>query len=224
VHPAAGNQTGTMVNALAHYCTTLSTVGGYYRPGIIHRLDKDTSGIIIAAKNDFAHNEMARKFEYRKIEKYYLALVWGCFTNTSGVLSEPIGRDPIHRKKFTVTPEGKYSETQYEVLADLDFLSLVRLRLVTGRTHQIRVHMASIDHPVLGDSLYGGRTKKIKTLKPRQREKAIQVFSCIHRQALHSYEIFFDHPRTGEAIHVRSPLPEDMKKVLQIMGYNGESL
>lgn len=224
VHPAAGNRTGTLVNALAHYCTTLSMAGGYYRPGIIHRLDKDTSGTIIAAKNDVAHNEMARKFEYRKIRKYYLALVWGLFPQSSGVIMAPIGRHPNHRKKFAVVPNGKEAETHYEVLAGLDFLSLVRLRIVTGRTHQIRVHMASMDHPVLGDSIYGGRTKKLKTLKPRQREKAVQVLDRIHRQALHSYEMYFDHPRTGKPVHVRSPLPEDMCDVLQILGYNGENL
>ncbi|KUK55141.1 MAG: Pseudouridine synthase [Marinimicrobia bacterium 46_47] len=224
VHPAAGNRTGTLVNALAHYCTTLSTAGGYYRPGIIHRLDKDTSGTIIAAKNDVAHNEMARKFEHRKIEKYYLALVWGSITPSSGVILDPIGRDPSNRKKFAVVPDGKDAETRYKVLADLDFLSLVRLRIITGRTHQIRVHMAYSGHPVLGDSTYGGRTKKLKSLKPRQREKAVQVLDCIHRQALHSYEMFFDHPRTGEPIHVRSNLPRDMCEVLEILGYNGESV
>ncbi len=224
VHPAAGNRTGTLVNALTHYCTTLSTMGGYYRPGIIHRLDKDTSGTIIAAKNDVSHNKMARKFEYRNIRKYYLAIVWGRFLQSSGVILDPIGRHPVHRKKFAVTSDGKDSETHYEVLAELDFLSLVRLRIVTGRTHQIRVHMASRDHPVLGDSTYGGRTKKLKILKPRQRELAIQVLDKIHRQALHSYEMFFDHPSTGKPLHVKSPLPEDMSAVLEILGYDTEQL
>jgi 23S rRNA pseudouridine1911/1915/1917 synthase len=224
VHPAVGNRTGTLVNALAHYCTTLSTTGGYYRPGIIHRLDKDTSGTIIAAKNDNAHNEMARKFEYRKIQKYYLALVWGRFLNSSGIILDPIGRHPTHRKKFAVTPDGKEAETHYEVLAELDFLSLVRLRIVTGRTHQIRVHMASMEHPVLGDSTYGGRTRKLKTLKPRQREQAVRVLEKIHRQALHSYEMIFDHPRTGKRMHIKSPLPDDMSSVLETLGFDAEQL
>ncbi|HDT12290.1 MAG TPA: RluA family pseudouridine synthase [Candidatus Marinimicrobia bacterium] len=224
VHPASGNRTGTLVNGLAYYCTTLSTVGGYYRPGIIHRLDKDTSGTIIAAKNDFAHNIMARKFEYRQIRKYYLTIVWGGFDKKSGVITYPIGRHPSDRKKFAVTPDGKDAETHYEVLADLDFLSLVKLRIVTGRTHQIRVHMSAMDHPVLGDSTYGGRSKKLKTLKPRQRERAVKVLDTIHRQALHSYEMFFDHPVTNEPIHVRSPLPDDMAEILRFFNINPDTL
>ena len=222
VHPGIGNRTGTLVNALAHHCTTLSNVGGEYRPGIVHRLDKDTSGIIIAAKNNIAHNLMAKKFEKREIKKYYLALVWGKLKNKSGKIITNIGRSSSNRQKYAVVSDnsknkGKYAETHYEVLEEYDFISLVKIRIVTGRTHQIRVHFSSINHPVLGDADYGGKIKRFKTLIPRHRKIAIEVMDNIHRQALHSYQMEFTHPTTNEKMKLTAPIPEDIMTAISIM-------
>ncbi len=222
VHPGIGNRTGTLVNGLAHHCTTLSNVGGEYRPGIVHRLDKDTSGLIIAAKNNIAHNLMAKKFEKREIKKYYLALVWGKFKNKSGKIITHIGRSSKNRQKYVVVSEnsknkGKYAETHYEVLEEYDFMSLVKIRIITGRTHQIRVHFSDINHPVLGDIDYGGKIKRFKTLIPRHRKIAIDVMDTIHRQALHSYQMEFTHPTTNEEMKLTAPIPDDILTAVEIM-------
>jgi len=222
VHPGIGNRTGTLANALAHHCTTLSNVGGEYRPGIVHRLDKDTSGIIIAAKNNIAHNLMAKKFEKREIKKYYLALVWGKLKDSSGKIITNIGRSRSNRQKFSVVSDNvknksKYAETHYEVLEEYDFISLVKIRIITGRTHQIRVHFSNMNHPVLGDTNYGGKMKRFKTLIPRHRRIAIEVMDNIHRQALHSYQMEFTHPITNELMKLEAPIPDDIMTAIPIM-------
>ncbi|MEA3500852.1 MAG: RluA family pseudouridine synthase [Candidatus Marinimicrobia bacterium] len=221
VHPGVGNRTGTLVNALAHHCTTLSNVGGEYRPGIVHRLDKNTSGIIIAAKNNIAHNLMAKKFEKREINKHYLALVWGKLKEKSGKIINKIGRSKSNRQKFTVvsngSERGKYAETHYEVLEEYEFMSLVKIRIITGRTHQIRVHFSNINHPILGDTDYGGRIKRLKTLNPRHRKIAIEVMDNIKRQALHSYQMEFTYPTTDKIMKLTAPIPDDIKNVISIM-------
>ncbi len=218
VHPAVGNRTGTLVNALAHRCTTLSNIGGEYRPGIVHRLDKDTSGAIIAAKNNNTHNRMARKFEHRQIEKFYTALVWGVFKKPKGVTTKYIGRHKHDRQKYAAYDSeryGKSAETRWEVLETFEFVSLVKVQIMTGRTHQIRVHLSDIGHPVIGDELYGGKTQKLGGLSPRHRKIAINLLDMIDRQALHCSEMRFDHPITREPLTVIAPLPKDMELLVE---------
>ncbi|MDD3094952.1 MAG: RluA family pseudouridine synthase [Candidatus Neomarinimicrobiota bacterium] len=223
VHPAAGNRTGTLVNALAHRCTTLSDVGGVYRPGIVHRLDKDTSGAIIAAKHNVAHNRMARTFEFRNIEKYYLVLAWGRFTGERGAFTKAIGRHKRERQKYAAYQDernGKPAETRYEVLESFDFISFLRVQILTGRTHQIRVHLSDAGHPVLGDTLYGGGNQRLKGLTPARRSLALEVLDSMKRQALHCAEMHFKHPVNGQPLQVRAALPEDMARVLKLLREN----
>jgi len=223
VHPASGNRTGTLVNALAHRCTTLSDVGGEYRPGIVHRLDKDTSGAIIAAKNNVAHNRMARTFEFRNIEKYYLVLVWGVFAEERGDFTKLIGRHKRERQKFAAYKDprdGKPAETRYEVLESFDFISFLRVQILTGRTHQIRVHLSDAGHPVLGDTLYGGGNQRLKGLTPLRRRLAVELLDIMKRQALHCAEMHFRHPLNREPLQVSAALPEDMTLALQLLRKN----
>ena len=192
VHPSAGHATGTLVNALLHHCGALSVIGGVERPGIVHRLDKDTSGCLVAAKNDGAHQELARQFASRDVTKIYLALAAGRFARKSGTISAPIGRHRIHRQKMAVVPEGKgrASTTGWRVLAELPAGSLVECTLHTGRTHQIRVHLQHLAHPLLGDALYGKRAN-------------------FPRQMLHAWKLGFSHPRTGKRLDFIAPIPPD---------------
>jgi len=220
VHPAVGNRTGTLVNALAHRCTMLSNVGGEYRPGIVHRLDKDTSGAIIAAKNNRVHRIMAHKFEYRYIKKFYTALVWGVPRNTSGSITKYIGRHRNDRQRYaayTDETKGKHAETRYEVPEAFGFVSLLRVQIMTGRTHQIRVHLSDAGHPVFGDVMYGGRTQRLGGLLPRYRKQAIHLLDIMKRQALHCAEMEFRHPVSGDATRITAPLPEDMQKAVNYL-------
>jgi 23S rRNA pseudouridine1911/1915/1917 synthase len=190
VHPAAGHQTGTLVNALLHHCQTLSGIGGEQRPGIVHRLDKDTSGCLVAAKSDSAHQALARQFAGREVTKIYLALAAGRFARRSGVIEESIGRHPVQRKKMAIVTRGRAARTDYRVLADIEGGALVECTLHTGRTHQIRVHLKHLGHPVLGDEVYGRR-------------------GAYPRQMLHAWKLGFAHPRTGAPLSFESPLPKD---------------
>ena len=190
VHPAAGNWQGTVVNALLHHCPALSGIGGEQRPGIVHRLDKETSGCLVAAKNDAAHQALSQQFAGREITKIYLALAAGKFRETSGVLDGAIGRHPVHRKKMTVLEKGRASKTSYRVLAELAAGTLVECTLHTGRTHQIRVHLKHLGHPLLGDEVYGKR-------------------AGFARQMLHAWRLGFTHPRTGARLNFQSPIPAD---------------
>jgi len=200
VHPAAGNADGTLVNALLHHCgNSLSGIGGVARPGIVHRLDKGTGGLMIAAKNDAAHEGLSKQFADHSMDRAYLALVWGVPMPPKGKVEGNIGRSPQNRKKMAVVDRGgKYALTHYKVLKIYgDVASLVECRLATGRTHQIRVHMASLGHPVIGDPVYGGggRSKRSK-LKGGARE----AIDALDHQALYAYEIGFIHPRTQEKV------------------------
>ena len=192
VHPAAGNPTGTLVNALLHHCTSLSGIGGEQRPGIVHRLDKETSGCLVVAKNDLAHQGLSKQFAGRTILKIYLALASGHFTKKSGVVEEEIARHPVHRKKMAVVKGGKgrASTTDYKVVRELPGASLVECTLHTGRTHQIRVHLKHLGHPLLGDELYGKR-------------------AGYPRQMLHAWKLGFTHPRTGQRMEFEAPIPQD---------------
>ncbi len=194
VHPAAGNRTGTLVNALLAYCgDSLSGIGGVIRPGIVHRIDKDTSGLLIVAKNDFSHRILAEQIKEHSFTRMYEAVVHGHLRENSGTVNAPIGRHPTDRKKMAVTDKNaRPAVTHYEVLARYPGFTHVRLKLETGRTHQIRVHMAYLGHPVAGDPVYGPKRSGL---------------SFLHGQCLHACFIGFRHPRDGRWIEVDSPLP-----------------
>lgn len=200
-HPAPGHYEGTLVNALLYHLKDLSGIGGVERPGIVHRLDKDTSGLMMVAKNDKAHLSLAKQIKDRTIEKKYIALVHGKMPKEEGVIIAPIGRSPRHRKKMTVIRseklKSKEAETRYKVIEWFNNYALLELKLVTGRTHQIRVHLSFIGNPVVGDSVYG---------------RASNEFG-VKRQLLHAAELKFSHPRTGKPVEFKAEIPEDFKKV-----------
>ena len=183
VHPAAGNETGTMVNALLKHLDNLSGIGGEIRPGIVHRIDKDTSGLLLVAKNDRAHLSLSEQIKAHTVQRAYRAIVIGGFKEDEGTVEGPIGRHPTDRKKMAIVPNGREAVTHWTVLERLRGATLIEARLTTGRTHQIRVHMASIGHPVLGDPVYG----------PKKSPWPVKG-----GQLLHAYRIGFEHPRTGE--------------------------
>ncbi|WP_448821161.1 RluA family pseudouridine synthase [Cetobacterium sp.] len=196
VHPAQGYYTGTLVNAVLYHIKDLSTINGIIRPGIVHRLDKDTSGLIVIAKNDTAHVKLTDMFKDKTIEKRYVCICKGNFKNSSGRIETLIGRDPRDRKKMAVVTEnGKIAITNYEVLDSVQGFSLVDVKIETGRTHQIRVHMKSLNHPILGDEIYGSGSELTK------------------RQMLHSYYLKFNHPITGKEMVILGELKEDFKDV-----------
>ena len=199
VHPAAGNYSGTLVNALLYHCKNLSGINGVIRPGIVHRLDKDTSGIMICAKNDAAHVSLSQQIQAKTAKRTYLAVVRGNIKTDSGVIETQIARDKNDRKKMAVVKEGgRDAVTEYEVLERFGKYTLVRCRLRTGRTHQIRVHMEYLGYPLVGDPKYS----------PMKTQFAIKG------QALHSQTLEFTHPRTGERMQFEAPLPEDMHKIV----------
>src|SRR5215831_12986743 len=191
VHPGAGCKSGTLVNALLSHCKDLSGIGGKERPGIVHRLDKETSGCLVVAKNDFAHIELARQFASRTVDKVYLALVAGKLRRASGSIIAPITRHRVHRKKMAIAREGgRVARTDFKVLRTGREASLLQCRLHSGRTHQIRVHLQHLGFPVLGDRVYGGRRA-----------------GNFPRQMLHAWRLAFDHPRTKTRMHFEAPLP-----------------
>lgn len=199
VHPAAGAADGTLVNALLHHCEDLSGINGVIRPGIVHRLDKDTSGVMVAAKNDRAHVDLAEQIREKTAQRIYRAIVCGTIAEDRGEIRAPIGRHPTERKKMAVVPGGKEARTLFRVVERFPAHTLVECRLKTGRTHQIRVHMAYIGHPLLGDPKYGRKTLEIAG------------------QALHSCELSFTHPRTKERMTFAAEMPEDMKAILHAL-------
>ena len=218
VHPAPGNPDLTLVNALIAHCGySLSGIGGVRRPGIVHRLDKDTSGILVAAKTDRAHHALSRQFEKRTAERAYLAVVWGVPTPTSGRIEGNIGRDPRNRKKMTVVREGKGkpAATGYRRLKRFGAVaSLVECRLETGRTHQVRVHMTHAGHPLVGDPLYGRTTRaRIKGLP----ESVVEALRSFPRQALHARLLVIDHPESGERMRFETEMPKDMKELCDVL-------
>ncbi|MAX01172.1 MAG: RluA family pseudouridine synthase [Sphingomonas sp.] len=206
VHPAAGNPDGTLVNALLHHCAgQLSGIGGVARPGIVHRIDKDTSGLIVAAKHDRAHEGLARQFKAHSIDRRYLAIVAGLPTQGEGTVEAALGRSPANRKKVAIVSGGKHAVTHYRLVEPLKEAALVECRLETGRTHQVRVHMASIGHPLLGDQTYG---------RPRPAHRPILETLDFRRQALHAARLGFIHPINGSALSFDSQMPRDMRELL----------
>jgi 23S rRNA pseudouridine1911/1915/1917 synthase len=216
-HPAYGNYTGTLVNALIYHCNTLSTLSDPMRPGVVHRLDKDTSGLMVIAKTDNAHARLAKQFAERTIKREYWAIVWGVFKERRGIIEAQLGRSKSDRKKMAVVADGKHAITEYTVLEQFPYLSLVELKLRTGRTHQIRVHLSYVHHPVFGDPSYNGRHIVWGPGTPKQKAEVQHLLSGISRQALHAKTIGFVHPASGKTISFDSPLPVDMTGVLAFL-------
>jgi len=217
VHPAAGNYSGTLVNALLYHCKdSLSGIGGVKRPGIVHRLDKETSGLMVVAKNDIAHVGLAEQFAAHSLERAYLAVVWGVPNPKEGRIEGNIGRSPQNRKKMAVVPKGgKTAMTNYAYQKAVGtFASLVECRLETGRTHQIRVHMSTQGHTVVGDALYGRTpTRVLRMLSCEQKAE----FSRFTRHALHAYVLGFLHPRTQEEMYFQNDLPHEINDLCEIL-------
>jgi len=216
VHPAAGNTSGTLVNALLYRCgESLSGIGGVIRPGIVHRIDKNTSGLLVVAKNDDAHLKLSEQLKGHRINRIYTAISIGNFKEDCGTVDAPIGRHPIDRKRMAVIRTGELRSreaiTHWSVLlrgeCDGNSFTLLRCELETGRTHQIRVHMSSIGHPLLGDDVYGGSNTKFEA-----RHRALITGQC-----LHAGELSFAHPRTGKVMTFKAPMPEEMKRVTEIL-------
>lgn len=200
VHPAAGNEDGTLVNALLYHVKDLSGIGGEMRPGIVHRLDKDTSGLILIAKNDRAHTALSEQFKERTMEKHYRSVAFGHFAEPCGLIDAPIARHPADRKKMAVVPDGKPSQTEWRVIEQVKSASYLDVHLLTGRTHQIRVHMQSVGHPLLGDRIYAPN---------------LRLSVRIPRLMLHAYSLAFTHPTTGERMTLCAPLPEAFESTLE---------
>ena len=216
VHPALGNYTGTLVNALLNYTKNLSNLNEPGRPGIVHRLDKETSGLLLVAKDVWTHAQLAKQFAAHTTEREYWAVCWGLFKDSTGEIIGNITRSKKDRKIFTVdNSEGKHAHTFYEVMEEFEFCSLLKLKLKTGRTHQIRVHMAYTNHPVFGDPTYGGRRIVYGTELAKMRSRVNNLLKIMERQALHAKTIGFIHPHTKERVFVESDLPEDINKLIE---------
>lgn len=206
VHPAAGHVSGTLVNALLHHLGDLSGVGGELRPGIVHRLDRGTSGVMVVAKNDASHHELARQFHDREVEKEYIALVWGV-VQAGRRIDAAIGRDPANRQKMSAKARrARHAVTRITRARHLPGLTLCQVAIHTGRTHQIRVHLSAIGHPIVGDSLYGGVHRRVPA--------DIKAVQRLERPFLHAHRLVFSHPRDGRRLEFTAPLPEDLQSVL----------
>jgi len=213
VHPGAGRFSGTLVNALLHHCPDLSGIGGVLRPGIVHRLDKDTSGVLVVAKDHFTHRALSEQFKEHIVRRKYMGIVFGQIPD-EGQIDSTIGRHPTHRKKMSTRPrKGREARTHWKVLKRFADFTLVEFRLETGRTHQIRVHFSSIGHPLLGDPLYGGR-KRLASIEPPLLRQGLQK---LRRQALHAASLGFAHPVTGENLEFSSPIPADIGEAISLL-------
>ncbi len=212
VHPAPGNYTGTLVNGLLYHCPDIEGIGGEIRPGIVHRLDKDTSGVLIVAKNHTSHTELSNQFKARTVEKKYLALVYGNPEEQKGLITLPVGRHPLLRKQMsTNSRKPKEARTVWLVKERYDGLSLLEISILTGRTHQIRVHCHAIHHPIVGDPVYGIRSANNRI---KQLPATGSLIQAVRRQMLHSWRLTFHHPYTKEKMTVEASLPEDMQTLI----------
>ena len=218
VHPAPGHSSGTLVNALLYHCPDLGAIGGEIRPGIVHRLDKDTTGTMVAAKNAEAQEELSRQFKAREVQKKYLALVYGDVLSETGEIKLPIGRHPIDRKRMsTTTRKGRAAETAWMVRERYKGIALLELILKTGRTHQIRVHCTAMGHPILGDRVYqsGKWQKDINRLYSGESSSMISQLKAVPRQMLHAWRLGFIHPQSGKGMTFESRIPTDMETVIE---------
>ena len=218
VHPAVGNPDGTVVNALLGSGVRLSGVGGRDRPGVVHRLDKDTSGLLVLAKTDRAYKGLAEQIGARRVRKIYHAIVWGHLGTPARTIDAPIARHPVERKKMAVAERGgRAALTEAFVVDTFAHFDYIRVNIVTGRTHQIRVHLAHISHPILGDSVYGGRRPRGLPAEAGARARLGGIVKMMPRQALHASAISFEHPVTGEPAEFATALPNDMRSVLEAL-------
>jgi len=223
-HPAYKNYSGTLVNALMYYAKNkqdkLSDLNGFERAGIVHRLDKDTSGLLVVAKDEDTHRRLSDQFFKHTIDRIYNAIIWGKLKSKTGIIETRLGRDKRDRKKVAVIKDddegGKVAITHYEILEEYDILSLVKLELKTGRTHQIRVHLSSLGHPVFGDETYGGRIPHSVQLTTKVKAAINNLLELMPRQALHAKVLGFIHPNTKVRLHFESDLPEDMKRIIAL--------
>ncbi|MCD6595687.1 RluA family pseudouridine synthase [bacterium] len=218
-HPARGNWTGTLLNAVLHHTNDISPIGGDFRPGIVHRLDKGTSGLLIIAKKASTHIMLSEILSKREIHRQYLALLWGHLQENNLIVDAPIGHHPKEPIKKWVVPAGRPAKTEFTAIAYFDFLELAKIKLFTGRTHQIRVHSAYIGHPVFGDSDYGGGNEKIGGIAPQYRNKAKELLKIVNRQMLHAYRLEFVHPETGKALVFEVAPPADFLNILDELNY-----
>jgi 23S rRNA pseudouridine1911/1915/1917 synthase len=212
VHPGAGRATGTLVHRLLHDYPDIAGVGGPGRPGIVHRLDKDTSGVMVVARKEAAHRALARAFAARRVDKRYLAVVYGV-PEAAGVVDAPIGRHAQERKRMTVRPDGRPARTAWRLLATAAGAALLELTIETGRTHQIRVHMKHARHPLIGDPVYG--ESRWKGLPGSRAQAALRAFP---RPALHARRLAFEHPRSGEPVAFEAPVPDDLRRLWEAIG------
>jgi 23S rRNA pseudouridine1911/1915/1917 synthase len=216
VHPAAGHADGTLVNALLHHVTDLSGVGGELRPGIVHRLDKGTSGLMVVAKHDRAHDELSRQFQEREIDKEYTALIWGLLPPGRRI-EEPIGRDPNNRQKMsTRARRARTAVSRVSWAEHFPGLALIGVAIATGRTHQIRVHLSAIGHPIVGDALYGGVRRRVPP--------ELRAVQKLERPFLHSARLAFTHPTDGRRLEFKSELPDDLGRVIEQLKHDIETL
>jgi len=216
VHPGAGHKNGTLVNALLYHCKSLSGINGVLRPGIVHRLDRYTSGLMVVAKNDQSHIFLSRQFDTREITREYFAIVWGVVAPDSGKISTNLDRSYRDRKKMSVSGDrGRKAITNYEVIENLSVFSFLRLFLETGRTHQIRVHLNHINHPVFGDPEYNGRSSQIGRIPANRQKYVSHILKKIERQALHAKKLSFIHPATKKKMMFDSELPDDIEEIIR---------
>jgi len=222
VHPAAGHFHGTLVNALLHHCHDLAGIGGAMRPGIVHRIDKDTSGVLVVTKNDQAHQHLAEQFHQHSIKRIYLALIHGHLPTSKGTIDQPLGRHPVQRKKFSgKARSSKRAVTHWRVITSYQHekFSLIRLQLETGRTHQIRVHLSESGHPLVGDPLYGRRAE-LNNIKDQHLRTLIRQ---LPGQALHAHSLGFIHPRTGDYLEFSSDIPAPLRHIIAYLQQGGSS-
>lgn len=219
VHPGAGISSGTLVNGLLGHCSDLSGIGGEIRPGIVHRIDKDTTGILVVAKNDASHQGLASQFSQHSVKRVYYALVFGSLKTDKGRIEGEIGRHPVDRKKMSGSAKhGRHAVTHWKVLARYPGVTLLKLNLETGRTHQIRVHLSEAGHPLLGDSVYGGDARLGNVKDPKLKS----LVKDLGRQALHAKTLGFIHPSSGKYIEFDSDLPQDMQRIIDYLGKQAE--